>query len=69
MPQNYCFEKVTIEEEKNSIEQLISNIIYNILIVWIFMILLICFVICNVLGHFYRFSDFKLFNIVKNAYL
>ena len=34
-----------------------------------FMTLVFCVVVCNVLCHFYRFSDFHVFNIVKNAFL
>ena len=34
-----------------------------------FMILLICFVICNVFGHFLPLVIFTFFNIVKNAFL
>ena len=41
-------------KKKLKIEKLMSNIIYNILIVWIYDFVN-CFVICNVLGHFLPF--------------
>ena len=53
--------------KKLKIKKLMSNIIYNILIVWILWFLLICFVICNVLGNFYLFSDFHVFQYCEKC--
>ena len=54
---NYCFEKVKIEEKNIFFQNETTYFKYHIYHSYSinFMILLICFVICNVLGHFLPF--------------
>ena len=60
IPKKYCLKNRILKKS----QQLFSNFIYIIHIVWILWFFFVCFVVCNVSGHFFLVI-FMFFNIVK----
>ena len=68
-PKTDCFDRGKIEEKSYFFKDSTTYFKYHIYHSYCmnFMILLVGFVVCNVLGHFYRFNDFHFFQYCENC--